>query len=666
NRVCLGDGAGGFSSCADVHWRQDSDYGVALGDLGDLPAPTSTPTPASINTPTPTPTATPPTPSKPVVVLVHGFQGLSPKSDLTCDPNNFTNSEIVDYSALQAPTYAVNYWGDMPAWLEQDYDVWVAQLKTGLSQGTPSLGYNAACLRNQINHVVQQTGQLKVTIVAHSMGGLVSRACLSLRNCGGKVDKLVTLGSPHAGLPAAGIANMLRIDCRTQPGACDMSYNKMHVFNGMTPNRRNVDYYFIGGDGTGGPSHWQQPFWYALGAGQNDGLVGKYSAVGWVWPSQSFVPGWWDNPSPPAQYWTDEFHSTAYAFDNGAQVRNDYYHYRLGSSTLRSHAYECFTSLLQGQSPPSDKCADANTLAQTFTLQTTTPSQLTQVIEGNLTTGQTLSPTLQIDTSDETLFYLSWYTGTLNFSLKRPDGQLIDPAYATNNPAEVAYGSGAGGAESPPFATYSFTSTLPGEWTLIVDASALGAPDTDFWTFGLLETDRTMAAGIDEYYYNAGMTATLTATLQSGGAGFSGAAVVAEITRADGVTDTVTLAGQGSGNYAASYTIPNSPGYLNITIVATGNDNGTDFTRQSDLLAVIAPQDAQFTGTYSDQPNDDNGDSLYESLDFTAEVNAANPGDYLVSALLVSGSGQLIANVAVDVSLTAGVQSVTLSFDGDD
>ncbi len=53
-------------------------------------------------------------------------------------------------------------------------------------------------LAARIHDVVALTGVSQVTLVAHSMGGLVSRAYL--REYGGaKVRKLITLGSPHHG-----------------------------------------------------------------------------------------------------------------------------------------------------------------------------------------------------------------------------------------------------------------------------------------------------------------------------------------------------------------------------------------------------------------------------------------------------------------------------------
>ena len=49
-----------------------------------------------------------------------------------------------------------------------------------------------------IDRILAETGADRVDVVAHSMGGLVARACLRLRE-GRGVGRLITLGTPHGG-----------------------------------------------------------------------------------------------------------------------------------------------------------------------------------------------------------------------------------------------------------------------------------------------------------------------------------------------------------------------------------------------------------------------------------------------------------------------------------
>ena len=53
-------------------------------------------------------------------------------------------------------------------------------------------------LHERVDAVLRITGETQLTLVAHSMGGLVCRACLR-RHGEDKIDQLITLGLPHQG-----------------------------------------------------------------------------------------------------------------------------------------------------------------------------------------------------------------------------------------------------------------------------------------------------------------------------------------------------------------------------------------------------------------------------------------------------------------------------------
>ena len=604
--------------------------------------------------------------AKPPLVLVHGWQG-SPTSmnPMDCEPDDPSNAEneIVHYGFEQNPPntqtgkgYAVDYWQDMPSWLANSYDVWIAQYTTNLLD-TPSLQENAQCLKNQINYVFEETGGQPITVVAHSMGGLVSRACLTLFECKNKVAELITLGSPHAGLPAATIGYLLPggVGCLLQPGLCQTDVSAMYWFNLANRNQRNVNYMFLGGDNPD-----TLGYLWLLSAGPNDGLVGKYSSVGWRWKLPFFDPFWWEDPSPPVQIWTDEVHSRAYS------DLNNYYQYRVEDPDkgVRSYAYYCMIAWLNDYLP--SYCEEASFLPLAKPSQVSfNLNQMTQIQSGHISTNLTDTLSIQIDTADNSLFNLSWVTGTLTLTLTRPDGQLIDPDYAATYPQEVVYQSLSGGGELPPSITYIFTDTVPGDWQLHIAAGNVGTTGSDFRAFAMLESDRTLTTGTDATLYAIGQTATITATLQSNSNPLPGGVLTATLTRPGGIVDVIPLVDQGNGNYETSYTIPDAAGFLFIRVTASGVDSGASFTRQADMLVSVAPNGAQLTGTYTDQPRDDNNDGLYEFLDILVEVDVVTASDYILSADL-EANGQLIAQTAIDISLTAGTQTITLPFAGDD
>ena len=180
----------------------------------------------------------------------------------------------------------------------------------------------------------------------------------------------------------------------------------------------------------------------------------------------------------------------------------------------------------------------------------------------------------------------------------------------------------------------------------------------------MIDTSRTLDVQTDANIYQIGNTSTITANLANGGAGLPGATVTANLTFQDSTGNLVNLTDpENDGSYTAFYPIPGIPGHLSIDITATGNDNGIAFTRQESLLVSIAPNDLHLTGNYAALPNDDNDDLLYEYLDFDVELNADLAGEYAISAELYAGT-QLITQAADYYPLSAGIQTVTLPFDG--
>ena len=79
-----------------------------------------------------------------------------------------------------------------------------------------AFGYEAGSIEEHgrnlaafIDEVLAATGAAKVDLVAHSLGGIVSRYALQRAGAANKVRQLITLASPHGGTYAAFYANTL-------------------------------------------------------------------------------------------------------------------------------------------------------------------------------------------------------------------------------------------------------------------------------------------------------------------------------------------------------------------------------------------------------------------------------------------------------------------------
>ena len=73
--------------------------------------------------------------------------------------------------------------------------------------GGQSIEQQASALASFVRQVTKVTGEPQVDLVAHSMGGVVSRLAICEHDLGDKVRTLVTLGAPHHGTYPARYGN---------------------------------------------------------------------------------------------------------------------------------------------------------------------------------------------------------------------------------------------------------------------------------------------------------------------------------------------------------------------------------------------------------------------------------------------------------------------------
>ncbi len=89
----------------------------------------------------------------------------------------------------------LNYWGRIPEELIKNG----ATIFYGEHNSAAAVKDSAVELEKRIKKIVQETGCEKVNIIAHSKGGLDSRAAISLTSAGAYVASLTTINTPHRG-----------------------------------------------------------------------------------------------------------------------------------------------------------------------------------------------------------------------------------------------------------------------------------------------------------------------------------------------------------------------------------------------------------------------------------------------------------------------------------
>ena len=670
---------------------------LALGG-GPGPTPTGTPTPAPTSTPTPTQTPTSqPTYTvsgrvtgvngKPIsgVIISDGaghtattdsngnytLSGLaagtytitpsksgytfSPASHTVSVPPDATGQDFTGYD--KPPIVFVHGWGGFPPWgpcewpdpdesfqsvddylRAAGYYVAYARLETSPCY-TPPLIENVPCLGNAIILAKAATNQPRVILIAHSMGGLVSRAYIEGPDYDEDVASLFTFGSPHLGVPVDALvflfngATLGQVCKDYQPVVCDFSTLGMILFNHDHPTRAaGVTYHVISGDAPFSPRSVLGKALYGLLPGPDDGLVQTSSGTGLLGILDRFV--------------TDETHGP------GSGPRS----YFIRDSGPSTSYMQCLKPVLVDKT--SKICGSVGPL-QIAAPAISALSGHTPLEYGTLLAGQTARRTISLE-GGPTLLASQWQTGTIAFTLIDPNGQVIDPAYAASHPEVVSYDAEATAA------TYYFPNAIAGRWQLVLEGGGDIPPEgSAYVTFAAFESALQLSGRLDHDWYIPGATAVITASLSGSPAS---AVVTATVLYADGTDETVSLLPQGGGGYQVGYAVPNVPGYAEVRLVATGTTaDQIPFERGTSLVFQISSGSVALSSIYSDAPQPRSaGSSLYQALLVMAGIEVTVGGEVGLSADLVDAEGQFVAHTLTIEEVAAGSGSLTLRFDGDD
>lgn len=593
------------------------------------------------------------------VIIVHGYLGAvldkkDPGWHLTC---NMGIAQLSASGASYSPdpgnpnnSSSASTLGDLPKWFRGNgYDVWIAHF-TSSRDATPDIGTlinGSNCLKDQIKQVAAQYPNTPITIVGHSMGGVLGRAVIAAlaKDASTKhirIGALYTLGSPNAGLtPSILQGASWWASCDKQVGFCQLGEDSMaNTINKQYPTIASTKYEFIGGSIAAIPDAFYEGYKFI-----SDGNVTANSAVGWHSFTGQTLPSNWTNASTPHRYYTNEHHVG--------------YHTTVTGGT--SPSFRCIMNMEQGQTPNTSDCQPAVILTP---IPDQSAKHQTKAQTGSLAANSSITVPLNINSNTSASFSLAWNGMEIpTLTLTRPDAQLIDAAYVAAHPTEVSYQVTEANGDMPTVITYNFnTSQMPEEWSFNISSSQAG----DYAVFANLENNINFTIEANQNgIYHVGDIATITAHLDDNGTALTNATITAAFARSGGI-DTITLTHQSGNTYSGTYVIPNTPNNIMVTVTASGNDgNGENFSAQNQLMISAAPNDMQLTNTYSETPVDTDSDGLYEQLNFNAGVNlTGSAGKYVASADLYVGN-QMVAHSGGNVfDLVTGTQTVTLTFDG--
>jgi pimeloyl-ACP methyl ester carboxylesterase len=554
----------------------------------------------------------------PPIVFVHGWGGLPPWGSCEWpDPDDYFQSVDDDLSDY----YHVEY----------------AELETSPCY-TPPLVDNVPRLESTIADAKAATGQDKVILIAHSMGGLVSRAYMEGPDYEGDVEALFTFGSPHQGVPIdllAFLANGVPLAeyCGLlQPAVCDFSVHGMELFNRDHPNRAaDVDYHVISGDAPFSPRTALAKVAYVLLDDGDDGAVQTASGIG--------LDGTLD------RWTTDEVHGP------GSGPRS-YFIRDGGQSTSYTACLKLV--LIYGT---LDACGEIGTL-DSRAVAAPTVSQHTPFAFGTLLSGETATRAVSLE-GGPTLFASQWQTETVEFTLVEPSDQVIDPAYAASHPELVTYAADATSA------VYEVLNADAGVWNMVLNAPSVPVDGSAYTIFAAVDSALRLTAGTDQAWYQPGSTATITAALSDPAAN---AEITATVLYADGITQELVLSPQGAGQYEGTYIVHDAPGYAEARVAAAGTTaGGTPMERGLVVAFQVSPSSATLSGTYGDFPEPRwPGSPYYKTLVVTVGINATIEGTLGLSADLQDTDGHHVAHILTLADVIPGPDTLELRFDGDE
>ncbi|MGD9518817.1 MAG: alpha/beta fold hydrolase [Armatimonadota bacterium] len=143
-----------------------------------------------------------------------------------------------------------NRFGQLPALLSAEgYNVWQFEYEGEDGNTASSIETYAAYLERAVEVVKRETGAERLSMIAHSMGGVIARAYIQYRNGYESVDRLVTLGTPHFGcfawgfLPDDWVAGIAKCGVQLRPYSSFL-WNLNTTFE---PEEYGVDFACIAG-----------------------------------------------------------------------------------------------------------------------------------------------------------------------------------------------------------------------------------------------------------------------------------------------------------------------------------------------------------------------------------------------------------------------------------
>jgi len=534
-------------------------------------------------------------------------------------------------------------WGTMKERLENDgFKVETVQLEP-----CGDIKANANLLAQKIHGkggMLEQYHVKKVDIVAHSMGGLVSRWYIQYGAYRNDVNKLVMLGTPNHGVWDAKLVAKVGYG---NPAAKQMIPNSP-ILDNLNSGTLNIDHYVIMGRG------WLTDTGFLKATFEGDGLVPVKSATlssakrnYKTHDAHSDFVYWWSLPSMSA------------LLNNGGTLTSS----EGGTLTTSLSAYNYVKSILQEHDGEQSKFIQ-QIIANDQ--QIGAYIQPPKVFNDTISPGENKIYNISINsTGVKADFRVCWEDGDLALVLYTPNGTLINTSTAMNN-SDIDYFENT----TYKFRHYAVQNPESGNWTTEITAINVSSSGENYTALVYLETSLILDISVDGYLFDPNEYINISASLTNNSTPVTGASVSAKISKPDNTTENITLYNDGlhndnqtnDGIYANTYANTSSWGIYHITVSTTGTLDGEEFERQA-FTTVWVEQYPDLTLTSSDIYFSKDLPLPGENVTINATIHNIGDADANNASILfydgdpMNGTtiGEDVVNVSVNATANASV-----------
>jgi len=399
---------------------------------------------------------------------------------------------------------------------------------------TKTIAQNAEELARYVAGVKRATGAQTVDLVAHGMGGLVSRYYIDRLMGDRDVAQLIMLGSPHGGTPCANLPASLGFYL---PATLELrSAYLAEAFNRQVTRRHGVPFHLLAGKPI------VEPFKAPCTATPSDLIVSRPSVAAITAPIS-------ESPLPHADLTGSE------------RVFKDFV-----APRLQRQAGE-FPAEPDPQIPASSAATE----------------QFTKVFTGHVAAGGSHEVVINLDRLSAASFALYDTTRSLALTVRGANGNIINLTPDANGLVEV----------KDPAALftlgYGFNKPAPGVWKVTLRATEqTPGRGADYALAAKVSGGATLRTRADRIVTTPDQPISISSSLELAGRRMTGATIQALIHRLDGVTEEVNFTD--SGDEKRAVWVPKESGAYAVDVVARGSTpDGLQIERADFLYFEVQP-----------------------------------------------------------------------------